>query len=1017
MIGNTEQALSPQHSGDEPGRARVLLAYLRRSLTAFEPPRDDATSQSVRALRNLYLELEDADLSRRPLLGFALNCGGSSRQRAIAWYRSPPEQVGGARRGHLGHLSRQFGLDSTQRRALWSAAALENGAFAAVSGPPGTGKTSLLRSFVANEMVRAAIHGGRPAAILSTSHTNQAIRNMLDAVRLEPGEGDSLLHRRWVDDVPSLGWLASRSPAAAAAAAESRGAPPTLGRGYLPGEWAMLGPACSLGGVDPEDVSRRREHFLQRFEAVRLEQPELDLPAATHCAAAAAALRALLLRLQAGPDTTSLARAVAQAEHLEDLAGSGAAIGEIDAGFRTFRSCLPEACAGQLDIEDTLVQLHVLLRVTASTPQPPIPMRAALAEQFEAVLDRTLRVSIAWVAIHYWEARWLIERDRPARSVRHFLERALMLGPMLVATTHTAPHLLDPQRGSAGLAAVDWIVVDEAGQVPPQLVMPLLGFADRALVIGDLEQLAPVGVPNVMIDKQARIDAGLDTPAPLLPALRASRGNIMSLALHLCPFEEPTAAGPMPGVGLRHHYRCRRSIIEFCNQLVYRHTRPLIPAVEDHARITPLPPVGFVQVPRGRQRRVRASLVNDLEVQAIVDWIVTARPTLESYYGQVLAEVLAIVTPYTAQAQLLRAQLQAQLGRDAIAPMTIGTVHALQGAEKKVVIFSATGTPSPGVATAFWDLSPALLNVAVSRARDSFVVFAHPRAVPFASGDDSPSSMLGRHLGAVGVRLRARHALIVDGSVDAGALQEAVGHDVRVFVVPGQQVLRDPGVKTLMPVLEWLALGLRHWDTISFAVDPGIEGEARGWWLLQSLRNSCASIPSARVRVLRIPDTASYEAYRDALASALAARDAGFDRGRVQAGLFKAQTLICELQLERGEPLDAAVLQAALLDEGERTARVRLEWVDPSTQARLVMRDGATALDPVWEGSRAEANALVKALKGEGPALPISPIRIARRVQGTPRWLTVGRSTLDGAAMMSMRRTRDQAPEGMRSDG
>ena len=53
--------------------------------------------------------------------------------------------------------------------------------------------------------------------------------------------------------------------------------------------------------------------------------------------------------------------------------------------------------------------------------------------------------------------------------------------------------------------------------------------------------------------------------------------------------------------------------------------------------------------------------------------------------------------------------------------MTVGTVHALQGAERPVIIFSPVY--SKDADGSFIDSSSSMLNVAVSRAKDSFLVF------------------------------------------------------------------------------------------------------------------------------------------------------------------------------------------------------------------------------------------------------------------------------------------------------
>src|SRR5699024_6038058 len=55
--------------------------------------------------------------------------------------------------------------------------------------------------------------------------------------------------------------------------------------------------------------------------------------------------------------------------------------------------------------------------------------------------------------------------------------------------------------------------------------------------------------------------------------------------------------------------------------------------------------------------------------------------------------------------------------------ITVGTAHRLQGAERPIVLFSAAYGQNTDQAS-FIDANPELINVAVSRAKDLFIVFA-----------------------------------------------------------------------------------------------------------------------------------------------------------------------------------------------------------------------------------------------------------------------------------------------------
>ncbi|MFC5977511.1 AAA domain-containing protein [Flavobacterium salmonis] len=77
--------------------------------------------------------------------------------------------------------------------------------------------------------------------------------------------------------------------------------------------------------------------------------------------------------------------------------------------------------------------------------------------------------------------------------------------------------------------------------------------------------------------------------------------------------------------------------------------------------------------------------------------------------------------------------------------MQLGTVHALQGAERPIILFSMVYGKGDS-ATMFFDRDnkPNMLNVAVSRAKNNFIVFANTEILDKRS--KAPSGILSNHL-------------------------------------------------------------------------------------------------------------------------------------------------------------------------------------------------------------------------------------------------------------------------------
>jgi len=176
---------------------------------------------------------------------------------------------------------------------------------------------------------------------------------------------------------------------------------------------------------------------------------------------------------------------------------------------------------------------------------------------------------------------------------------------------------------------------------------------------------------------------------------------------------------------------------------------------------------------------VPSSRTNPLEAQTIAAWLHANRDMLEGHYGRPLEQIVGVVTPFGRQVRAIR---EACAGRgiavDGRGGMTIGTVHALQGAERHVIIFSPVY--SKHADGGFIDTSPSMLNVTVSRAKDSCLVFGDMDVMASAR-NGSPRAILADFLlGAEGKALEFAaepRADLKQGAAQIQMLRDAAGHD------------------------------------------------------------------------------------------------------------------------------------------------------------------------------------------------------------------------------------------------
>ena len=105
---------------------------------------------------------------------------------------------------HCGQMGGEYPLSASQREALNHLEVLKKGEILAVSGPPGTGKTTLLQSVVANLLTSHAIDRKDPPIIVATSTNNQAVTNIIDSFGSVKALGIRNLEFRWVSAVESF---------------------------------------------------------------------------------------------------------------------------------------------------------------------------------------------------------------------------------------------------------------------------------------------------------------------------------------------------------------------------------------------------------------------------------------------------------------------------------------------------------------------------------------------------------------------------------------------------------------------------------------------------------------------------------------------------------------------------------------------------------------------------------------------------------------------------------------------
>lgn len=612
-------------------------------------------------------------------------------------------------RSHLGQMNNNFPLSRSQRKALLTWLKYESSEdIMVVNGPPGTGKTTLIQSLIASKIVQSAIKADKPLVALCCATTHKAVTNIIDSFN-KSGVSDI----RFLSDIAGCATYVSRKN--------------ELTKQYLHFDpnsvtefrIGPLLPGNEGRGVDVEEyITKATSSFISKYND-------------------SLSLNGIVNRLH--NDVLYLSSRISQGlAALDDYLSR-----KNKATIKGWLSILKE------DVARGRVRRSSMIDNEFNCDDENIE------ERFQELLDITYRYSAFIFSIRYWEARWLKEvndNESPRdceKDRAKVLCRKAMLTPCFVTTLHSSVSFLSYKDQSGDLfplfSFADYLILDEAGQTLPEIGTVAFSFAQKAVVFGDEHQLEPIHCLHPKLDQGDLIQSKISLDEIQVYEDRkmlSSSGNMIGFAQSACNIVEDKSCPQRKGVMLIEHRRCRKDIIEYCNRLVYNGL--LVPQTPEREKYL-YSPFTFIPVDSESMLLSSSSRINEEEADSIVDWIVNEKQRiLKEYEGKYnrIEDIIAIVTPFKGQENLLNSKLTAaniktvqslsmknatnldDVEENDLKPMVVGTVHKLQGAQAPIIIFSSVYGNNDNKMP-FIDMKPNMLNVAVSRAQDAFIVFGN----------------------------------------------------------------------------------------------------------------------------------------------------------------------------------------------------------------------------------------------------------------------------------------------------
>lgn len=711
---------------------------------------------------------------------------------------------------HCGQMNGEYPLSLSQREAVNHFNCMNNGEILAVNGPPGTGKTTLLQTIVADMYVKRAIKKEEAPLIVASSTNNQAVTNIIASFGNVKKIGISNLEQRWIGGVNSF---ATYFPSVSKGKeAQSKGYQYTNQKGDF-----------FVSDIeDKENIEKSKiklmtscnEYFGSTYDSITACQEKLH--------------EELLFIEQSKRELLSIAREVSQFnlndetidKHLEKLLlgieqKQGFIINikeriidweslykkipfyakwfkfmkcfarKIQTEFRLFindkeqnylseymsfdeikekySQLYAECKRAILDLNNKKTVIEKIKRRYDSELEKlkchNIVLHGSNDEKYRldleyinALMDIKHRYVEFWLAVHYYECRWVNGEDRLSEKQKgttfanvldKFYNRLSMITPCMVMTFYMLPKQFlaySEQKRVFLYNHIDLLIVDEAGQVSPEVAACAFSLAKKSVVVGDLYQIEPVWSVNSGLDKALAVSSGviqsLDEFQLLEQiGLNSSCSSVMKVAAKCCKYEKFGGKG----LFLSEHRRCYNEIIDYCNMLVYKgNLQPMRGNGKEDNKlaINQWPQLGFKQIDTESSIKKGNSRVNYIEAEQIVVWLKNNFEFISNAYPkEAIENLIGIITPFKAQVETIKSQLKSQMPT-MHSRISVGTVHTFQGAERKIIILSTVYGNQNGCF--FIDANKSLMNVAVSRAKDHFFVFGDINCLK-----DTPSSASG----------------------------------------------------------------------------------------------------------------------------------------------------------------------------------------------------------------------------------------------------------------------------------
>lgn len=270
--------------------------------------------------------------------------------------------------------------------------------------------------------------------------------------------------------------------------------------------------------------------------------------------------------------------------------------------------------------------------------------------------------------------------------------------PIMITTCISAHKLGEPKP------IFDMVIIDEASQCNTAISLVPIIRGRNLLLVGDPQQLNPV----ILLDEMA--NQKLRKKYSIADEYDYRKNSIYKTYLACDAVSDE--------VLLHNHYRCNKKIIEFNNKKYYNSRLNIC------SNSTEKNPLVYVDVQSG-SGNIKNTAIR--EVEEIIN-----------YASNNKDKDIGVITPFVNQKKLIEEAIKQKMLQNVVC----GTVHAFQGDEKDVVLFSTAITDRTQAGTYEWlKNNKELINVATSRAKEKLIVLSDSKNLARLHHKDSEDDL------------------------------------------------------------------------------------------------------------------------------------------------------------------------------------------------------------------------------------------------------------------------------------